>query len=171
MILTRDVIIEEVNKGTIKIEPFYYDNVGPASVDLHLGHIFRLFRHHNDVFPVKENARVEEITELLEIKEDGYLLLEPSQTVLGITQEKITLPGSIAGWIEGRSRFARIGLGIHITSGFTQPGISNHQVLEITNLSPNSLALYPGTKICQLVFQRCDGTAKYSGIFASQRSP
>ena len=171
MILTQKRILEEIKKGNIKIEPFNKNQVGPASVDLHLGPVFRRFIHHNEVFQVKEEANFEEITELVELKKGQYLLLKPQETVLGVTQEKITLSPNIAAWIEGRSRFARIGLGVHITSGFVHPGVSNYQVLEITNLSPTPLGLYPGTRICQLVFEKCEGRAVYRGRFKIQEKP
>ena len=90
MILTHDKILEEIKKGNIKIEPLSEDQVGPASIDLHLGRKFRKFTHQNEVFPVKEDSNFEEITELLEIEEDDSLLLKPGETFLGITKEKIT---------------------------------------------------------------------------------
>lgn len=66
------------------------------------------------------------------------------------------------------SRFARLGLLIHISAGLTQPGVDNHQFLEITNLSPNTLSLHVGERICQLAFQRCEGEASYKGRFENQ---
>jgi len=67
--------------------------------------------------------------------------------------------------LEGRSRFARLGLFVHITAGFMNPGINNRQVLEIYNASNHPLRLWPGTKICQFVFLKMIGNATYSGIF------
>lgn len=171
MILTRDKILEEVKRDNIKIEPFDKNQVGPASVDLHLGNRFRIFKPNAEMVPVVEDANFEIITELVEIKNGDFLLLKPAETVLGITREKITLAPNFAGWLEGRSRFARIGLGVHITSGFAQPGISNQQVLEITNLGPAPLGLFPGIKICQFIFERCEGEATYRGKFSNQTTP
>jgi dCTP deaminase len=51
------------------------------------------------------------------------------------------------------------------------PGISNHQVLEIVNLGQTSLALYPGTRVCQFIFEKCIGKAKYEGRFERQYKP
>lgn len=171
MILTHDKILQEIEKGNIKIKPFEASRVGAGSVDLCLANTFRRFKHHNQVFPVKENSDFEEITELVEIKQGDFLLLKPQETVLGITCERITLAPNLCAWLEGRSRFARLGLGVHITSGFIQPGIDNYQVLEITNLGPTPLGLYPGTAICQIIFQRCEGKARYQGKFAEQKQP
>ena len=98
---------------------------------------------------------------------EPYLLL-PGQACLGITEEKITLAPTLCGLLEGRSRFARLGLFVHITAGFMNPGISNRQVLEIYNASNHALALYPGTKVCQFIFLRMDGAASYKGKFNEQ---
>ncbi|NTW58008.1 MAG: hypothetical protein HGA43_02425 [Nitrospirae bacterium] len=91
--------------------------------------------------------------------------------VLGITKEKIALADTISGRLEGRSRFARSGLAVQVTAGFMHPGISNHQVLEIVNPGYAPLALYPGTRICQFIFERCDGHAISHGRFVQQAKP
>ena len=171
MILTKEKILQEIKLGNIEIDPFDEQLIGPASVDLHLGGEFRRFKHYNNVYPVTDEANFEDITELAHVPTGGFLLLKSGETILGITEERIKLSPGLCGWIEGRSRFARIGLGVHITSGFAQPGVNNRTVLEMTNLSPNPLALYPGTKICQFLFQRTDGSAQYAGRFQHQSKP
>ena len=102
------------------------------------------------------------------VPEGEMLTSQPGQTVLGITQEKITLGDGICGWLEGRSRFARVGLLVHISASFMQPGICNHQVLEISNFGPIPLNLIPGTPVCQFIFQRCENPGKYQGVFSGQ---
>jgi len=166
-ILTHDEILKEVASGNILIEPFYPDCVGPASVDLHLGNEFRVFRKVHDIVRVTPESNYEEITERILVED--HLLLMPQETVLGLTQEKVTLASNICGWLEGRSRFSRLGLLVHISASFIQPGIENKQVLEISNFSPMPLALYPGIPICQFVFQRTIGSAKYQGKFRNQK--
>lgn len=166
-ILTHDEILKEIAAGNIIIDPYDPNLVGPASVDLHLGNEFRVFRKVHDIVRVTEDANYEEITEKVIVPD--HLLLMPQETVLGITHEKVTLASHLCGWLEGRSRFSRLGLLVHISASFIQPGIENKQVLEITNFSPMPLALYPGTAICQFVFQRTIGQAKYSGRFRNQR--
>jgi len=98
-------------------------------------------------------------------------LLEAARTAQGSTRGAIFLPPDVCGWLEGRSRIARLGLTVHVTSGFVQPGVSNHQVLELGNVSGRALLIHPGIRICQIVLQRCEGEAVYSGQFAEQRSP
>ena len=89
----------------------------------------------------------------------------------GITRERLFFPPDLCAWIEGRSRIARLGLTVHVSSGFVQPGVSNHQVLEMSNVSGRALAIHPGIRICQIVLQRTEGSAVYKGRFADQESP
>ena len=165
-ILTRDEILNEIRRGNIKIEPFALDQVGPASIDLHLSNEFRIFKNIRRVVEIRENANYEDVTE--KIKIDDHLILMPGEMVLGITMEKITLSPNICGWLEGRSRFARLGLLVHISTSFMQPGICNKQCLEIINFSPMPIALHPGTAICQFIFQKTLGEAIYQGRFKEQ---
>jgi dCTP deaminase len=169
-ILTRDVILEEIRNGTIVITPFDENQVTPGSVDLHLGNEFRIFRKMHRIYDVTDDSDFHEITDLVQIDDDDHFVLMPGETVLGITRERIKLPSNMCGWLEGRSRFARLGLMVQ-TAGFMQPGIDNHQVLEISNVSSVLLALHPGTRLCQFIFQRTIGEATYRGTFASQERP
>lgn len=170
-VLAKNKILEEIKKGRVKIEPFNKNQVGPGSIDLTLGTKFRVFERQDDVCQVTEKTDFKKLTREIEITPDNPLLLKPGETVLGVTQEKITLAPEFCGWFEGRSRFARIGLGVHVSAGFIQPGVSNYQVLEITNLGPTPLLLIPGVKICQIVIERCEGGAIYKGRFKNQDRP
>ena len=162
-ILTRDEILKEIQAGRIVIEPFDPDLVGPASVDLRLGREFRVFRKAHQVVTVTPDIDYDAVTEKIVV--DGRLTLMPGETVLGLTLERITLPGDLCGWLEGRSRFARLGLLVHVSASFMHPGIANHQVLELSNFSPMPLAVSPGLAICQFIFQRTVGQARYTGRF------
>ena len=164
--LTREVILREMAAGAIKVDPFSPSQVGPASIDLHLNHTFWLFENRHTVHEVSEDSDFALLTNKVENAE-GVLLLS-GETVLGLTRERVTLSPSLCGWLEGRSRFARLGLAIHVTAGFLQPGIDNRQVLEMTNLGSNPLMVRPGVRICQLVIERCEGEAVYRGQFAVQ---
>lgn len=88
--------------------------------------------------------------------------------MLGVTYEKLTLDNKTCAFIEGRSRLARLGLLVHVSSGMIQPGVSNHQVLEIVNLSPHVIHLQPKTIICQILFNDLKGKAEYEGEFKNQ---
>jgi len=166
MILTRDVILREIERGRIVVDPLLPDQIGPASIDLHLGDEIRVMEGGPDVIDVTEEADYRTVTQVRPLS--GPYLLKPGETIHGITRERIRLPGDICGWLEGRSRFARLGLTIHITSGFVAPGVDNHQVLEMNNVAGRPLAIHAGTRLCHLVLQRAEGSAIYRGRFAGQ---
>jgi dCTP deaminase len=164
MILTKDEILKRIKNGKIKISPYNKNNLGPASYDLTLGDEFR-------TYPGSKEIAVSEATDYKKFSKisKGSIKLKHGDFVLAVTKERITLADDICGWLSGRSRFARLGLQIHSTAAFMQPGIDNHQVLEIYNLSKNTLELKPGTRICQIIFERTEGKARYKGIFAKQK--
>ncbi|HLI27168.1 MAG TPA: dCTP deaminase [Chloroflexota bacterium] len=165
-VLTREAILARIADGSLRIEPFDPAQVGPASVDLHLDRQFRVFKKVHAVFHVTEEVDPASVTELLEV--DDYFVLMPGEAALGITRERLTLPDDLCGWLEGRSRFARVGLMIHSTAGFMQPGIDNRQVLEMYNAGPFPLAIHPGIAVCQFVFMECVGRARYQGRYQAQ---
>ncbi len=167
-ILTRNEIRKAIDQGLIRIEPLDRSQIGAGSVDLTLGNDFRIFKKHRGIFHIRDESAFENLTELISLQDGETIIVRPQEMILGITREKITIAENYCGWLEGRSRFARFGLAIHVTAGFMHPGISNHQVLEIVNLGHTRLALYPGTRICQIILEKCIGTAKYSGKFEVQ---
>ena len=167
-VLGRQAILQAVDEGLIAITPFNADHVGPASLDLTLGSTFRVFRKVHEVIDVRDHTDYRECTDKLEVPEGGHILIMPGETVLGITRERIRLGPGLCGWLEGRSRFARLGLMVHISAPFMGPGIDSQQVLEMSNFGPSPLAVVPGTLICQFIFQRMDGEEHYDGRFAGQ---
>ena len=162
MILSKQEILNKIRKKEVLIKPFNKNNIGPASIDLTLDNKFRIFKNKN--IDLKKDT-YKNITTLIE---KDKILLEPGQLILGITKEKIKLPENIFGILQGRSRYARLGLAIHITAAFVQPGINNKQILEIKNVSNNKIILYSGMRICQLALLEVKGNAKYSGLFKKQ---
>jgi dCTP deaminase len=167
----RDQILKLIENGSIKIEPFSKDQVGPASIDLHLGDNFRVFEKTRDIFHIREDADYKRLTRTVKVEKDNYFLIMPNELVQGITLENLTFPATLSGRIEGRSRFARLGLLIHLSSGFIQPGSIGKVVLEILNVSPLPLALYPGTAICQVIIEEAKGATAYKGAFSGQVAP
>ena len=170
-VLIGNEIDKALKKKLIIIEPFEKSQLGPGSIDLSLGNDFRIFKKRSKVYHVENHSHFQDITKEVHVKDGGYIVIKPGEMILGITKEKITLADNISGRLEGRSRFARFGLAVHVTAGFMHPGISNHQVLEIVNLGHAPLALYPGTRICQFIFEKCSGRAKYRGRFVKQVKP
>ena len=169
MILTHDVILAEIAAGRVAFDPYHPDQVGPASVDLHLGDEIRVARGPAEPVDVNDAADYTRFTELRRL--DGPYELAPGETIHGITRERVRLADDIAGWLEGRSRFARLGLTIHVTAGFIAPGVNSRQVLEMSNVAHRPLVLHAGVRLCQIVLQRCEGRARYRGRFASQERP
>ena len=165
-VLTRKEILKEIGRGTLVINPFEEGQIGPGSIDLRLGNEFRVFKKLRNAVTVDDRISLEDLTERVVVEESFTLM--PGETVLGITRERIKLPGNICGWLEGRSRFARVGLVIHMTASFVQPGVNNRQVLEIGNLAPFPIVLTPGVRICQIILERTEGEASYQGTFRDQ---
>lgn len=167
-ILARSEILKEIGSGRIRVTPYDEKLVGPASIDLHLADVFRVFRYIKHNLKVDHEADFKEATRGIRVAPGDFLLLKPGETVLGITRERIELPNDICGWLEGRSSFARLGLLVHISASFMQPGLANHQVLEMSNFGPVPLEIYPDIPICQFIFQRTAGTGTYTGRYSGQ---
>lgn len=167
-VLGRAAILQAIEQGSIAITPFDPELVGPASVDLTLAASFRVFRKVHAVIEVGEHTDYRQLTDKIAVPEGGHILIMPGETVLGITRERLRLGPGLCGWLEGRSRFARLGLMVHISAPFMGPGIDSQQVLEMSNFGPAPLAVHPGTAICQFVFQRLEGSESYAGRFAGQ---
>jgi dCTP deaminase len=167
-VLGRAAILEAIERGEIVITPFSPDLLGPASLDLTLASSFRVFRKVHQVIEVRESTDYREFTDKIEVPEDSHILIMPGETILGITRERLRLGPGLCGWLEGRSRFARLGLMVHISAPFMGPGIDSQQVLEMSNFGPAPLAIVPGLAICQCVFQKLEGSEQYQGRFAGQ---
>ncbi len=170
-VLTKERIVSLIKSNQLKIHPFSLSQIGPASIDLHLSNVFRIFNKINDIFEVKEDSDYHKITKIVKVKRDESILLSPGEFVQGVTIEKISIPNNISGRIEGRSRFARVGLVVHLSSAFVNPGFNGKLVLEIANFSPVPLKIKPNLKICQLVLETVEGSAKYKGKFYGQSLP
>ncbi|MCL5680035.1 MAG: dCTP deaminase [Candidatus Marsarchaeota archaeon] len=169
-VLAKSNILTLIKTKKLVITPFDISQIGSGSIDLRLGDEFRIFKKHDGIIDVSENNKYQSISSIVKAEPDGIVLM-PGQFINGITLEKITLPVNVSGRIEGRSRFARIGLLVHVSSGFVQPGSSGKVVLEIANLSKVKLRLIPGIRICQIILEEVKGAKKYSGAYSNQEHP
>ena len=160
MILGKEEILNEIKRGNLKIEPFNSNNIKGSSIDLTLDNKFRVFNRDIEGEDYKKYSKL--ITK-------NEIILEPGDFILGITKEKITLK-NLCGWLQGRSTYARIGLGIHVTANFIHPGVSNKQVLEIKNLNNYKIKIKDGMKICQLIIERVEGNYILESKFKKQMS-
>ena len=165
-VLTRDAILAEIEAGNLRISPFERDQLGAASIDLTLGDEIRVIETNLDPIDLVADSDYRKYTRLERL--DTPYVLASGSTIHGITRERIQLPGNLCGFLEGRSRFARLGLMIHVTSAFVQPGVDNRQVLEMSNVSGQPLRIHAGVRLCQLVLMRTEGSARYQGRFADQ---
>lgn len=164
MILTKQEIIKEIKSKRIQITPYKENNISHASIDLTLDDTFWIFKKDCKI-TLSENTDVEH---LCVKKKLPSITLKPGDFILGRTLEKISLPDNICGLLSGRSRFARLGLTVDVTAFFVNPGVSNHQVFEIKNLSHHELTIKPGLKIAQIILVRTEGNSKYLGKYKDQ---
>jgi dCTP deaminase len=168
VILSRPEILKAISEGRIEISPFDTDQVGPCSVDLALGNEFRRFRPNKETLAVGERVNEADFSERVKVRKNERLTLAPGELVLGVTQERLKLSDDLCARLDGRSRFARMGLLVHVSASLIQPGVHNVQVLEMMNLAPYRLALKPGLRVCQVVFEELKGRARYQGAFKTQ---
>jgi dCTP deaminase len=137
--------------GTVKIEPYDAHDLQPSSVDLHLDRRFRVFRNNRYAF-IDVRAPQPDLTELLTIEEDEPFILHPGEFVLGQTHEWVELPDDLVARLEGKSSLGRLGLLIHSTAGYVDPGWKGNLTLELSNVANLPIALYSGMRIGQISF-------------------
>ncbi len=154
MILSDRDIKRMLKEGRIKITPLDENQIGPASVDLTLSDEWYFFKdeYSRKIVDLRDTG----FAEAFDLKKGKTITLKPGELCLGKTVERIRLSDDIMGLLEGRSRYARMGIIIHTTSALVQPGSDNRQVLEIVNLSPFPITLHAGMRISQVVFERLE---------------
>src|SRR5581483_8428159 len=162
MVLSDRTIARLIADGRIGIDPYDDALLQPSSVDVRVDNAFRVF--HNARYPyidVKEPQ--DALTELVEIKGDEPFILHPGEFVLGSTLERIRLPDDLVARLEGKSSLGRLGLLIHSTAGFIDPGFDGHVTLELSNVANLPITIYHGMKIGQLSFDQLSepATAPY----------
>jgi dCTP deaminase len=139
--------------GAVNIRPYDPIDLQPSSVDLHLDHAFRVFR--NNRYPYIDVRQPQpDLTELLRIEDDEPFILHPGEFVLGQTLEWVELPDDLVARLEGRSSLGRLGLLIHSTAGYVDPGWKGNLTLELSNVANLPIALYAGMRIGQISFFR-----------------
>ena len=163
MILSDMRILEEIEKGTIKIEPYDRESLGSNSYDVHLGKNLATYREH--ILDAKKHNQIESF----EIPEEGILLL-PHMFYLGVTEEYTETHAHVP-FLEGKSSTGRLGIDIHATAGKGDVGFCGNWTLEISVKQP--VRVYKGMPIGQLIYFPVDGeilvkynekkNAKYSG--------
>ena len=159
MILSDRDIREAVSSGAVGIEPFDASDVQPSSVDLRVDRYFRTF--HNARHPyIDVKKQMEDLTELVEVTDDEPFILHPGEFVLGSTREYVRLPDDLVARLEGKSSLGRLGLLIHSTAGYVDPGFEGHLTLELSNVANLPITIYPGMRIGQISFFRLSSPAE-----------
>ena len=140
-----------IDAGRVVVRPYDPADLQPSSVDLHLDRSFRVFR--NNRYPYIDVRQPQpDLTEMLRIENDEPFILHPGEFVLGQTVEWVELPDDLVARVEGRSSLGRLGLLIHSTAGYVDPGFKGTLTLELSNVANLPIALYYGMKIGQISF-------------------
>jgi dCTP deaminase len=191
MVLSHPTIRKAVASKKIKFDPpLEEDQWGEASVDLRLGYSFTTLRPLTGV-KVSVARGLEELGRLgfwktiilpekNEQDEPSTFLLKPHQLVLGMTYESVSIPLDMIGLVEGRTTYARVGLSMHQTAPWIQPGWNGSIVLEIMNSGELDIELTPVLdRPCQLSFLKLDEElpkklgygARASDVYQGQKHP
>ncbi len=151
MVLSDRTIRRLIAEGRIGIDPYEEGLMQPSSLDVRVDRLFRVFR--NSRYPyIDVKLPQEELTELVEVEADEPFILHPGEFVLGSTLERVTLPDDLVARLEGKSSLGRLGLLIHSTAGFIDPGWDGHVTLELSNVANLPITIYPEMKIGQISF-------------------
>ncbi len=153
MVLSDKSIKDALLSGRIRIEPFDPDDIQPSSVDLHLGSHFQVFRNSRYPYidPTREQAG---LMELVQASAEEPFVLHPGEFVLGTTIERIVLSDELVARLEGKSSLGRLGLLIHSTAGYVDPGWDGKLTLELSNVANLPIVLSPGMAIGQISFSQ-----------------
>jgi dCTP deaminase len=160
MVLSDRTIRRLLGEGRIGIEPYEEELLQPSSVDVRVDRLFRVFRNSRYPF-IDVKQEMEELTELVEVEPGEAFILHPGEFVLGSTLERITLPDDLVARLEGKSSLGRLGLLIHSTAGFIDPGWDGHVTLELSNVANLPITIYYGMKIGQLSFVQLSEPAEH----------
>jgi len=177
VVLSDVTIAKLIAERRIGIDPYDDGLLQPSSVDVRVDRYFRVF--HNARYPfidVKEPQ--EELTEEVEIDGERPFILHPGEFVLGSTLERVTLPDDLVARHEGKSSLGRLGLLIHSTAGFIDPGWDGHVTLELSNVANLPITIYHGMKIGQISFMQLSeptstpyGSSSLGSKYQGQRGP
>jgi len=136
-------------------------HIHASSMDLRLGNVFKLYDHSKfAILDPKNPETLQGRMRMITVPDGESFIVQPGEFVLGVTMETITVPDDLVVRVEGRSSLGRLGIIVHSTAGFVDPGFSGTITLEISNLNRMPVALYPGMRICQLAFEMMSSPAE-----------
>jgi dCTP deaminase len=177
VVLSDRTIRRLLAEGRIEIDPLDEGLIQPSSVDVRADRLFRVF--HNARYPfIDVKQPMDDLTELVEVEGDRAFILHPGEFVLGSTLERIRLPDDVVARLDGKSSLGRLGLLIHSTAGFIDPGWDGTVTLELSNVSNLPITIYPGMKIGQISFHQLTepaespyGSGGIGSKYQGQRGP
>lgn len=154
-ILSDKTIKEYLEKGKIVIDPLKDEQqIQPSSVDMRLGDEFKVFKViRKPYIDPKDEEDIAEYMESSTVPEGEAFIIHPNEFALATTQEYVKVPDDLVARVEGRSSMGRLGVTMHVTAGYVDPGFEGRITLEISNIGAMPVALYPGQRVCQLVFE------------------
>ena len=177
MIFSDRSIKEAVADGRILIDPYDESMVQPSSIDLRCDPNFRVFENHK--YPVIDpKAPQSDLTTAFAAPVGDPFILHPGEFVRGSTLEVVGLADDIVARLEGKSSLGRLGLLIHSTAGFIDPGFKGQVTLELSNVANLPIKIYPGMKIGQISFYQMTtpadtpyGSPELGSKYQGQRGP
>lgn len=154
-ILSDKTIKEYLEEGKIVIDPLKDEQqIQPSSVDMRLGDEFKFFKViRKPYIDPKDEEDIAEYMESSTVPEGEAFIIHPNEFALATTQEYVKVPDDLVARVEGRSSMGRLGVTMHVTAGYVDPGFEGRITLEISNIGAMPVALYPGQRVCQLVFE------------------
>src|SRR3954468_19765770 len=176
MVLSDRTIRRLLDEGRMEIEPYDAALLQPSSVDVRVDRLFRVFR--NNRAPYIDVKVEQDLTELVEVDDAEPFILHPGEFVLGSTLERVRLPDDLVARLEGKSSLGRLGLLIHSTAGFIDPGWDGHVTLELSNVANLPITIYHAMKIGQISFMQLSeptstpyGSTSLGSKYQGQRGP
>jgi dCTP deaminase len=172
MVLSDRTIREELAAGRLVVDPFDEALLQPSSIDVRVDGEFRVFRNSRQPY-IDVRKPSEDLTELVAVEGDTPFILHPGEFVLGSTLERVAVPDDLVARLEGKSSLGRLGLLIHSTAGYVDPGWDGNITLELSNVSRLPITIYLGMRIGQLSFLRLTTPVDrpYQGKYQGQRGP
>ncbi|MDR3222226.1 MAG: dCTP deaminase [Methanobrevibacter sp.] len=155
-ILSDKDIKKYLNSKKIIIEPLkdFEKQIQPSSVDLRIGNEFKSFKIVKKPFiDPKDSIDLSSYMESINIPDGDSFIIHPNEFALATTHEAVKIPNDLVARVEGRSSIGRLGVTMHVTAGYIDPGFEGRITLEISNIGKMPVALYPGQRVCQIVFE------------------
>jgi dCTP deaminase len=162
MVLSDKDILLFLKKGKIKItpKPNLAEQLGPCTIDFHLGKTFKIFDHSKvPYFDPRQAKLSEKIMKEIKVPEGEPFIMRPGEFVLASTEESLELDNDLIGRLEGRSSLGRLGIIVHSTAARFDPGWIGRPVMELGNIGIMPVAIYPGMRICSFTFDQLSSPA------------